>query len=89
MAGVLWKAVGIGSGVASRKAATSLWKVAVGSEPPAAPEDPGVSWREALAWAVVSGALAGAGRLVVTRGIAEYWQKSTGAPPAAARDDRS
>ncbi|MDP9398125.1 MAG: DUF4235 domain-containing protein [Actinomycetota bacterium] len=83
--GFLWKALGTGSaigmGILAKKVATSVWKVAAGKEPPANPADPEVTWREALAWAVASGAIVGIARMVTTRKLADYWVKSTGSLP--------
>lgn len=83
--GFLWKAFGtgsgIGAGILAKKATTSVWKVAAGKEPPANPADPRVTWREALAWAVASGAVVGAARMLTARKLAAYWTKSTGSLP--------
>ena len=64
---------------------TSGWTAATGKEPPANPEDPEVSWPEAVGWAVASGALIGVARLVATRKAAAYYTKSAGHPPKRLR----
>jgi hypothetical protein len=66
---------------AAKKVMTSGWKLATGNPPPANPEDPEVSWGEAVAFAVASGAIVGVARLIVTRKIASYWARSTGTTP--------
>jgi Protein of unknown function (DUF4235) len=83
--GLLWKVAGTGSAivtaVAVRKIMTTAWKTTTGNPPPANPESPDVTWREALAWAVLSGAAVGVGRMLATRKVAHYWRRSTGHLP--------
>lgn len=85
MGALAWKVLGTGAaiaaGLAARKLATSLWKLGTGNEPPVNPEDPSVSWGEALGWAVGSGAVIGVARLLATRKAAAYYTKSAGHPP--------
>ena len=80
-----FKLVGTVSAIAAqavaKKVMTSGWKLATGNPPPANPEDPSVSWNEAVAFAIASGAIIGVTRLIVTRKVAEYWTKSTGKTP--------
>lgn len=80
-----WKLLGAGaavlSGIAARKVITTGWKVTTGQEPPANPEDPDTAWVEALAWAVVSGAIIGVARMLAARKAAAYYRKSTGHLP--------
>jgi hypothetical protein len=84
-AALAWRVLGlgtaIGASVVARKVATSTWKVATGNDPPANPEDPETTWREAMTWAVASGAMVGVVRMLATRKAADYWQKSTGKLP--------
>ena len=61
----------------------SAWKMATGDDPPTIPEDPETSWSEAIAWAVLSGAVIGVARLVATRRAAHYYMRSTGELPKA------
>ena len=65
----------------AKKVIISGWKLATGNPPPANPEDSEVSWGEAIAFAIASGAVVGVARLVVTRKVAEYWVRSTGTTP--------
>jgi hypothetical protein len=86
-----WRIIGTGSAVlaaaAAQKALNAGWKLATGNEPPTIPEDPETSWSEAVAWAVVSGAVLGLARLVATRRAARYFIESTGElPPALQRE---
>lgn len=65
----------------ARKSLTLAWKVATGKEPPANPENPTVAWPEAVAWAVVSGAVIGLARLIAQKKVAASWHRSTGDTP--------
>src|SRR5947209_12235544 len=65
----------------ARKSLAFVWKTATGKEPPANPEHPAVTWPEALAWAVVSGAVMGLARLVAQKKVASTWHRATGALP--------
>jgi len=82
---LVWKVLGtgaaIGAAVVARKLATTTWTSATGKAPPANPEDPEVSWPEAVGWAVASGAVVGVARLLATRKAAAYYTKSAGHPP--------
>ena len=87
MGALVWKVLGtgaaIGAGVVARKLITRGWTSATGKAPPANPEDPQVSWPEAVGWAVASGAFIGVARLLATRKAAAYYTKSAGHPPKA------
>jgi len=82
---LVWKILGTGGAIAAavvaRKLLTSGWTATTGKEPPANPEDPEVSWPEAVGWAVASGAVVGVARLLATRKAAAYYAKSAGHPP--------
>lgn len=80
-AGLGLKVLGIAAGIVGKKASVASWKVATGRKPPANSADPDVNWREAAAWAAVSGAIGGLMRLAATRGVSGYWRKSTGEIP--------
>lgn len=85
MGALVWKILGtgaaIGAAVVARKLVTSGWTAATGKEPPTNPENPEVSWPEAVGWAVASGAAVGVARLLATRKAAAYYAKSAGHPP--------
>jgi Protein of unknown function (DUF4235) len=82
-----WKIIGTGSALlaaaAAQRGLSAAWKLATGDDPPTIPEDPETSWRDAIAWAVVSGAVIGLARLVATRRAAHYYMRSTGELPKA------
>jgi hypothetical protein len=81
-----WTVLGTGgaavAGIAARKAVTSGWKLSTGRPPPSNPEHPDTTWPQAVAWAVVSGAVIGTARMLATRKAAEYYRRSTGHLPA-------
>jgi hypothetical protein len=85
MGAVMWKVLGVGSavlaGIAARKVLTTAWEAGTGRPPPSNPESPDTSWKEAVAWAVVSGAAIGIARLMATRKAAEYYRRSAGHLP--------
>ncbi|KNX38447.1 DUF4235 domain-containing protein [Luteipulveratus halotolerans] len=85
MGNALWKVVAIGSGlVASRvaKAATDgTWKATMGGQPPQNPADPDVQWKEAVTFAVVSGAIMGLAKMAANKQAAKVWTKTTGQLP--------
>ena len=80
-----WRVLGTGSAVlaaaAAQRALSAAWKLTTGDDPPTIPEDPETSWTEAIAWAVLSGAVIGLARLVATRRAAQYYIRSTGELP--------
>ncbi len=79
------KLVGIGTGIAVRKATdkalTGVWRRSRHQEPPADPAAPGTPWIEALSWAAASGVAMGVARLLATRGTATAKMKLTGKAP--------
>jgi hypothetical protein len=82
-----WRIIGTGSAVlaaaAAHKGLSAAWRLTTGEDPPTIPEDPDTSWREAIAWAVLSGAVIGVARLAATRQAARYYARSTGELPKA------
>ncbi len=87
MNAAVWKLIGTGSGVlagmAAQRGLTVAWKAATGKEPPTIPEDPDTDWKDAVAWAVLSGVAIGLARLFATRRAALYYRRSTGELPGA------
>lgn len=82
---VLWKVAAVGSAVAAavatRKALDAGWRAVRKNDPPINPAAPGISWPEALGWAIASGVGAGVARMVAGRGAAAGWQRATGHLP--------
>ena len=85
MGPLAWRVLGTGSAVlaaaVAQKALSAAWKLATGDDPPTVPEDPETGWTEAIAWAVLSGAVLGVARLLATRRAAQYYIRSTGELP--------
>ena len=78
----------LGAAAVTKKALNTSWKAATGKNPPANPADPDVEIREAVAWAVVSGALIGVARMFAARRAAGYFARSTGhLPPGLGKGD--
>jgi hypothetical protein len=69
------------AGLAVRKVLTKGWSAATGHDPPANPAAPGTEWREAIPFAIASGAAMGLARMLATRKAAGYYRKSTGHLP--------
>jgi len=67
--------------VSSAQAVNLVWRASLGRRAPASPENPEVTMREAVAWAVISGSAAQLARVVVTRRAVDYWVRSTGQLP--------
>jgi hypothetical protein len=55
------------SGALAKKAVDATWRLGAGRKPPADPTDPDVAIREAVLWAVLSGAAVGVARMAVDR----------------------
>ena len=66
----------------ARKLLTAVWKAASGKEPPTNPKHPTVTWPEAISWAVASGAVVGAARLVAQKKVADSWHKAGADTPS-------
>jgi hypothetical protein len=84
-ASIGWRLLGgvsaILAGIAARKALVVAWRRTTGSNPPANPAAPGTQWREAIPYALATGALMGLARMIATRKAANYYRKSTGHLP--------
>ncbi len=82
-------AAAVGAVAATKPMIDGAWRAAVGSEPPGNPVAEDVSWRDAILWALVTGAIAGVIRLVAQRLAAGAWRKATGSYPKALATTRS
>jgi hypothetical protein len=80
-----WKLMDRGStiaaGLLAREVSALTWRAATGKKPPTSDRHPDTEVKEAVAWAVVGGALAELVRLLVRRSTATYYVKSTGHLP--------
>lgn len=93
MNNVLWKLLSagaaFGASIVARKLTDGTWKFVSGGDSPQNVEDPDIEWKEAVAFAVLSGALIGLSRMVANRQAAHLYTKATGKLPAslAKRED--
>ncbi len=67
--------------VVARKGLNAFWRAATGKEPPDNPADPDIELREAVAWAIASGAIVAIARMLASRRAARYYTRSTGHLP--------
>ncbi|WP_340538240.1 DUF4235 domain-containing protein [Nocardioides sp. GXZ039] len=77
----------LGAATVAKKAINTSWKAATRKQPPENPADPDVDLREAVAWAIVSGAFVGLARMLAQRRAASYYARSTGHLPASLQRD--
>jgi hypothetical protein len=71
----------VAAGLLAREVSSLTWRAATGRKPPTSGRHPEVETREAVAWAVVGGALVEVVKLLVRRYAAGYWVRSTGDLP--------
>jgi len=81
----VWKMMDRGSSVAAgaiaSRASELTWKIATGKTPPTDKKNPEANLREVAAWAFVGAGLTELVRVLIKRGTASYWVKSTGHLP--------
>ena len=70
----------------ARKLITFAWTKATGKEPPTHPEDPQVALPEALGWAVLTGVIVEAARLLATRAAVRRTYSGPDSEPVNAAD---
>ena len=70
--------------VATRKGSEALWKKLGSSEVPNDPNDPAITWSQAIGWALLAGSAAGLARVIGRRGAAAAWKQVTGNEAPAA-----
>jgi len=71
----------VASGLLATRVAAVAWRGVTGRPAPTLTRHPEVSTREAVAWAVVGGALVELVKMVIRRSVAVYWVRSTGDLP--------
>ena len=69
----------------AKKIADTTWKIGAGKEPPTDPADPDIELREAVVWAVVSGAIISLVRMAISRRFAKKERRQLQAQTLAAR----
>ena len=79
-----WRGVAAASGtlaaMAVRKLAVTTWRSTKHEDPPENPVARGVSWTDALAWAIAVAIGAAVARVIAERGAAAAWERATGEP---------
>lgn len=85
MGNVMWKvlsvAAALGASVVARKVTDGTWKFVSGKESPNNPEDPDIDFKEALAFALLSGAVVGLSRMLANRQATKVYTKAAGHLP--------
>ena len=74
---VIGLVMSLGATAVAKKAVDATWKLGAGKKPPTDPTDPDIELREAMLWAVLSGAVIGVAKMWASRKLA-----------ASARDDQ-
>ena len=86
MGALVWRVMGTGSailaGIVANKVVTQIWKKA-GRDAVVDPRDPRTPWKDAVAFAALTGLAVGGARTITTRKAAEYYEKSAGHLPKA------
>ena len=78
----------MGAVAATKPLVERVWTAVARREAPGNPAHPDVGWGEAVAYAVVTGALVGVVRLVAQRAAAGAWARARGDRPPALRSTR-
>lgn len=85
----VWRLLGTGSailaGVVANKLVTTVWKKA-GRDEVLDPRDPRTPWKDAVAFAALTGLAVGAARVIATRKAAQYYARSAGHLPKAMQE---
>lgn len=76
----------IGSGVFAKKITEKTWTFVTGSSSPSNPEDPDIDWGEAIAFALLSGAVVQLLRMLVNRQSTKAFKKSKGRLPKSVQE---
>jgi len=69
----------------AKKIADTTWKIGAGKEPPTDPADPDIELKEAVVWAIVSGAIISLVRMFISRRFAKKERRQTKARELATR----
>lgn len=82
MKNLFWKVAGIGAAalatMVANQVANGTWKFTRGDNPPSDVNDPEIDAKEAIAFALLSGAIVGTARLAANRGVAKARMKAVG-----------
>lgn len=72
---------GIAAGFVARQVIKRGWEKVTGEDAPDSPEDPRLTWGQAIAFAAVSGVVMEVVRTVAARGAGQYYANKTGQGP--------
>lgn len=86
LAKVLTAGAAVVAGIVARKTTDGTWKFVTGSDSPENPDDPDIDLKEAIAFAVLSGALVGLARMLANRQTTRLMAKGTKKAPAQVAD---
>lgn len=78
VAKLLTAAAVFGASVVARKATDGTWKFVTGKDSPEDPDDPNIKLGEAVAFAVLSGAIIGLARVLANRQAGKVLHKHVG-----------
>lgn len=85
MSNLAWKIMAtgaaVGASIVARKITDGTWRFVSGGDSPTNPEDPDIDWGEAIAFAILSGAIVGLTRMLANRNAAKIYKNSTGHLP--------
>ncbi|GAA2068591.1 hypothetical protein GCM10009821_00480 [Aeromicrobium halocynthiae] len=71
----------VAAGLLAREVAQRVWRITTGRKAPASGRHPEVETKEAVAWAIVGGAVVELVKMLVSRWVTGYWVRSTGKLP--------
>ncbi|MGA8986453.1 DUF4235 domain-containing protein [Aeromicrobium sp.] len=75
------KGAALVAGMLAQRASILAWRTVTGKKPPTSGQHPEVTTGEAVAWAVVGGAIIELVKVGMRRSTATYWVRSTGTLP--------
>jgi hypothetical protein len=71
----------IAAGLIAHRVSSVAWRAATGKKPPTSTRHPELDKTEAVTWAVLAGVIVELSKVLIRRGTANYWVKSTGHLP--------
>lgn len=75
------KAATIVAGIVAHRVSSVAWRAATGKKPPTSTRHPELGVGEAVSWAVLAGVVVELSKVLIRRGVATYWVRSTGNLP--------
>lgn len=75
------------AGIVARKTTDGTWKFVTGSDSPANPDDPDIDLKEAIAFAILSGAIIGLARMLANRQTTRMMAKGKKESPEQTADE--